>query len=149
MNRRHATLSIALVISLFQGIPSPEAHAAADETTVTEVAPGVFFRKAQTEPVFTGCNQGFVVFRDFVLVIDANFPGQVDEVIAAIREKTDKPIRFVFDTHYHGDHADGNVQYMKVPRKHGPQNMVASPMKCRRSTSRTSSSSTTVNSGWS
>jgi glyoxylase-like metal-dependent hydrolase (beta-lactamase superfamily II) len=114
MNRRHATLSIALVISLFQGIPSPEAHAAADETTVTEVAPGVFFRKAQTEPVFTGCNQGFVVFRDFVLVIDANFPGQVDEVIAAIREKTDKPIRFVFDTHYHGDHADGNVQYTKL-----------------------------------
>ena len=36
-------------------------HAAPTETTITEVAPGVFFRKAQTEPVFTGCNQGFVV----------------------------------------------------------------------------------------
>lgn len=90
------------------------AQAAPEETTVTEVAPGVFFRKAQTKPVFTGCNQGFVVFRDYVLVIDANFPGQVDEVVAAIREQTDKPIKFVFDTHYHGDHADGNVQYKKL-----------------------------------
>ena len=89
-------------------------RAAPEETTVTEVAAGVFFRKAQTKPVFTGCNQGFVVFRDFVLVIDANFPGQVDDVIAAIREKTDKPIKFVFDTHYHGDHADGSVQYKKL-----------------------------------
>jgi glyoxylase-like metal-dependent hydrolase (beta-lactamase superfamily II) len=28
-----------------------------------------------------------------------------------IRSQTDKPIRYVFDTHYHGDHADGNVRY--------------------------------------
>lgn len=114
MNNLRATLWLCLALGIVHGIASSGAHAAADETTVTEVAPGVFFRKAQTEPVFTGCNQGFVVFRDFVLVIDANFPGQVDEVIAAIREKTDKPIRFVFDTHYHGDHADGNVQYTKL-----------------------------------
>jgi glyoxylase-like metal-dependent hydrolase (beta-lactamase superfamily II) len=95
-------------------LPAVLTHAAPTETTITEVAPGVFFRKAQTEPVFTGCNQGFVVFRDFVLVIDANFPGQAENVIASIRERTDKPIRFVFDTHYHGDHADGNQQYVKI-----------------------------------
>jgi cyclase len=83
------------------------------ETKVSEIAPGVFFRKAQTEPVFTGCNQGWVVFRDFVLVIDANFPGPAEEVIKKIRETTDKPIRFVFDTHHHGDHADGTGHYVK------------------------------------
>lgn len=93
---------------------SAVAIAAPTDTTITEVAPGVFFRKAQTEPVFTGCNQGFVVFRDYVLVIDANFPGQVENVLASIRERTDKPIRFVFDTHYHGDHADGNQQFVKI-----------------------------------
>jgi glyoxylase-like metal-dependent hydrolase (beta-lactamase superfamily II) len=73
----------------------------------------VYFRKAQTEP-FTGCNQGWVVFKEFVLVIDANFPGQAEEVIKVIRQYTDKPIRFVFDTHYHGDHADGSMQYAKI-----------------------------------
>ncbi len=90
------------------------AYGQANQTKIAELAPGVFFRKAQTEPVFTGCNQGWVVFRDYVLIIDANFPGQADEVIASIRKTTDKPIRFVFDTHYHGDHADGNQQYAKI-----------------------------------
>ncbi len=78
------------------------------ETTVTELAPGVFFRKTQTKPEFIGCNQGWVEFKDFVLVIDANFPNQAEKVIEIIRQQTDKPIRYVFDTHYHGDHADGN-----------------------------------------
>lgn len=86
---------------------------APNETKVSEIAPGVFFRKAQTEPVFTGCNQGWIEFRDFVLVVDANFPGQAAEVIKLIGQHTKKPIRFVFDTHHHGDHADGNVHYAK------------------------------------
>lgn len=84
------------------------------ETQVTELAPGVFFRKTQTEPEFIGCNQGWVIFKDFVLVIDANFPNQAEEVIEVIRRTTDKPIRYVFDTHYHGDHADGNQIYNKL-----------------------------------
>ena len=84
------------------------------ETTITELAPGVYFRKAQTKPVFTGCNQGWVIFKDFVLVIDANFPNQAEAVIAEIRKQTDKPIRYVFDTHHHGDHADGNPIYTKI-----------------------------------
>ena len=46
-----------------------------------------------------------------MLVIDANFPDQATSVIAEIRKITDKPIRYVFDTHYHGDHADGNMRY--------------------------------------
>ncbi len=84
------------------------------ETKVTEIAPGVWFRKTKNEPEFIGCNQGWVIFKDFVLVIDANFPNQAQEVIKLIRKTTDKPIRYVFDTHYHGDHADGNQQYTKL-----------------------------------
>ena len=93
---------------------APESLAAPDETTIQELAPGVHFRKAQTSPKFTGCNQGWVIFKDFVLVIDANFPGQVKEVVESIQKTTEKPIRFVFDTHYHGDHADGNVKYIEL-----------------------------------
>lgn len=85
-----------------------------DETTVTEVAPGVFFRKTRWLPEFIGCNQGWVIFEDFVLVIDANFPNQAEEIIPLIRKTTDKPIRYVFDTHYHGDHADGNPIFGKI-----------------------------------
>ena len=49
-----------------------------------------------------------------MLVIDANFPNQAEEVVKLIRRTTDKPIRYVFDTHYHGDHADGNSIYTRL-----------------------------------
>lgn len=84
------------------------------ETTVTEVAPGVWFRKTQTKPEFIGCNQGWILFKDYVLVIDANFPNQAEELIKEVRKTTDKPIRYVFDTHYHGDHADGNQKFTAI-----------------------------------
>lgn len=115
MNRSNrAAVATATTITLLAAAGLAQGWFAPAETTVTELAPGVYFRKAQTEPVFTGCNQGWILFRDFVLVIDANFPNQAEEVIAEIRKITDKPIRYVFDTHYHGDHADGNVIYERV-----------------------------------
>ncbi len=84
------------------------------DTVITEVAPGVYFRKMETEPKFLGSNQGWIVFKDFVLVIEASFPSQAEAVIKEIRKTTDKPIRYVFDTHYHGDHADGNPVFAKM-----------------------------------
>ena len=103
---KHLALLLLFAVATCATIVSGHAFLAADKTTVTELAPGVYFRKTQTEPEFIGCNQGWVIFEDFVLVIDANFPNQAQEVIALIRSQTDKPIRYVFDTHYHGDHAD-------------------------------------------
>lgn len=84
------------------------------ETVISEIAPGVYFRKMETLPKFLGCNQGWVIFKDFVLVIDASFPTQAEAVIKEIRKTTDKPIRYVFDTHYHGDHADGNPIFANI-----------------------------------
>ena len=97
------TASLLLGVSSFAlGLLTPTA------TTVTELAPGVFFRKMRWHPEFVGCNQGWVIFDDFVLVIEASFPNQAEELIKEIRKTTDKPIKYVFDTHWHGDHADGN-----------------------------------------
>jgi cyclase len=85
---------------------------------VKEVAPGVFFRFSsisatdKTVP-FGGSNNIWVVFEDHVAVIDANFPDGAADVVAAIRKTTNKPIRYVFDTHHHGDHAYGNSVFFK------------------------------------
>lgn len=86
---------------------------------VKEIAPGVFFRYSQisaTDPkvTFGGSNNIWVVFEDFVLVYDANFPKEAGDVVAAIRKTTDKPIRYVLDSHHHGDHAYGNAVFAKV-----------------------------------
>jgi phosphoglycerate dehydrogenase-like enzyme/glyoxylase-like metal-dependent hydrolase (beta-lactamase superfamily II) len=86
---------------------------------VKEVAPGVFFRYSAISAtdkavVFGGSNNTWVVFRDYVVVIDANFPQGAQEVIDAVKKTTDKPIRYVFDTHHHGDHAYGNAVFDKI-----------------------------------
>ncbi|MFO0905130.1 MAG: MBL fold metallo-hydrolase [Pirellulales bacterium] len=109
-----ASVAIAALLIGVVAVSGAKGWLAPEDTTITEVAPGVFFRKAQTAPTFTGCNQGWIEFKDFVLVIDANFPGQVEHLVKAVREKTQKPIKFVFDTHHHGDHADGNVHFVKL-----------------------------------
>ena len=111
MTRRHRFAAAVALASMILAAGVASGWFKPDETAITELAPGVYFRKTATEPVFLGCNQGWVIFDDFVLVIDANFPNQAQETIAEIRKLTDKPIRYVFDTHYHGDHADGNMIY--------------------------------------
>jgi len=83
------------------------AAARAQVGEVQEVAPGVYFRQGDIEHK-GHCNNGWVIFEDYVVVIDANFPNGAEEVIPDIRRTTSKPIRFVFDTHHHGDHAYGN-----------------------------------------
>ncbi|HEV3203048.1 MAG TPA: NAD(P)-dependent oxidoreductase, partial [Gemmataceae bacterium] len=86
---------------------------------VKEVAPGVFFRYSSISATdnavpFGGSNNIWVVFEDYVLVVDANFPKEAGDVIAAIKKTTSKPIRYVLDTHHHGDHAYGNAVFAQA-----------------------------------
>jgi glyoxylase-like metal-dependent hydrolase (beta-lactamase superfamily II) len=82
-------------------------HAATQVNAVKELAPGVFFHEGDIKGR-GHCNNGWVIFNDYVLVIDANFPSGAQEIIPKIKAQTNKPIRFAFDTHHHGDHAYGN-----------------------------------------
>jgi cyclase len=75
--------------------------------SVKELAPGVYFHEGDLRGK-GHCNNGWVVFEDYVLVLDANFPSGAQEIIPKIKAQTNKPIRFAFDTHHHGDHAYGN-----------------------------------------
>jgi glyoxylase-like metal-dependent hydrolase (beta-lactamase superfamily II) len=91
----------AVMLGLYQ-------HRLVSQTdTVKELAPGVFFHEGDLKGK-GHCNNGWVVFDDYVLVIDANFPSGAQQVIPKIKAQTSKPIRFAFDTHHHGDHAYGN-----------------------------------------
>jgi glyoxylase-like metal-dependent hydrolase (beta-lactamase superfamily II) len=89
---------------------------------VKEIAPGVFFRYSsisatdKTVP-FGGSNHAWVVFKDHVVVIDANFPEGAAAVLEAIKKTTDKPVKYVLDTHHHGDHAYGNAVWARAGAK--------------------------------
>ncbi len=89
---------------------------------VVEIAPGVFFRYSSISATdmtvpFGGSNNTWIVFKDYVVVIDANFPKEAGDVIAAIKKTTNKPIKYVLDTHHHGDHAYGNCIWAKEGAK--------------------------------
>lgn len=86
---------------------------------VDQIAEGVYFHQGN---ILQGhCNNGWIIFEDYVLVIDANVPSGALEVLPKIRALTDKPIRFAFDTHHHWDHAYGNQVWVEngaVPVAH-------------------------------
>src|SRR5581483_10132922 len=56
-----------------------------------------------------GSNSGFVIGDDGVAVVDTfQSAAAAAQLLAAIRERTPLPIRFVVNTHYHLDHVAGN-----------------------------------------
>ena len=112
-------ISLAAEAELLAG-PRPAGMAEAAKADL--VAPDVYFHEGQVSDTADAvCNNGWVMFEDYVLVIDANFPAGAKLIIGKIRALTDKPIRFAFDTHHHGDHAYGNQVFVEnggVPVAH-------------------------------
>src|SRR5690349_19965248 len=74
---------------------------------VRTVAPDVYVHEGDIKGK-GHCNNGWIVFQDYVLVIDANFPSGARDIIPMIRALISKLSRLAFDTHHHGDHAYGN-----------------------------------------
>lgn len=51
---------------------------------------------------------------DGVLVVDTQFAPMAPKLLAAIRKLSDKPIRYIINTHVHGDHSGGNEALAKA-----------------------------------
>jgi glyoxylase-like metal-dependent hydrolase (beta-lactamase superfamily II) len=60
-----------------------------------------------------GGNVGVSVGEDGVIVIDDKYAQLSDKILFAVREISDQPIRFVINTHWHGDHTSGNENFAK------------------------------------
>ena len=56
-----------------------------------------------------GGNIGAFIGPEGVLLVDALFAPMSDQVVAAVGEVTDNEIRFLINTHIHGDHVGGNA----------------------------------------
>lgn len=118
------SLGAFLLVAVAQQAKKPDADKPPEMKfdEVKEIAPNVYFRYSSISATdkdvpFGGSNHTWVVGKEYVVVIDANFPKEAADVLAAIKKTTDKPIKYVVDTHHHGDHAYGNAVWSKAGAK--------------------------------
>ena len=101
---KRAALPVVLLALLFVAY---ERTAVTQSRSVRQLAPGVFSRQGDTD-ARQPANTSWIEFHNFVVVIDANTPWGIRAILPEIEKTTSKPVRYVFDTHYHWDHSQGN-----------------------------------------
>jgi len=104
-----ARLAALLALSAAAQAAPASPEAAASSFTLSEVKPGVFAAIARPGDQDSVGNAGFVVGSEAVLVVDAFAgPRAASELLDRIRRTTPLPVRWLIDTHHHGDHCGGN-----------------------------------------
>src|SRR5579864_8212728 len=58
-------------------------------------------------------NIGASIGEDGIVIVDDQYAPLADKIRSALKSITDKPVRFVINTHYHGDHTGGNALFQK------------------------------------
>jgi imidazolonepropionase-like amidohydrolase/glyoxylase-like metal-dependent hydrolase (beta-lactamase superfamily II) len=108
-----AALLLLLATRAFGAAPAPVAPGPARPFTVEKLAEGVYAVIRREPPsLYFESNSLFVIGDSSVAVVDAQFSlASTRDVLAALRGLTDKPVRYVINTHGHDDHVTGNQGY--------------------------------------
>jgi glyoxylase-like metal-dependent hydrolase (beta-lactamase superfamily II) len=77
------------------------------EIKVTHVAGSVYLLEGE------GGNIGASIGEDGIVIVDDQYAPLADKIRAALKGVADQPVRFVINTHYHGDHAGGNIAFQE------------------------------------
>ena len=56
----------------------------------------------------------FLLTKKGIVVIDAQFPDTAPHLIDELKKKSEKPFKFLINTHHHGDHTAGNIAFKDI-----------------------------------
>ncbi len=117
---RLSLMAVSLILLAFSmpiAFWSTSAAAKQEPLKVTEIAPGIYVHEGQ-HAIYTPKNRGdisncgFIVGEEAVAVIDSCGTFLLGQALrATIKSITDKPIRYVVNTHMHPDHVFGNAAF--------------------------------------
>ena len=110
MSRLRALL--LLIFAVLGGLAFFVSSSQANPETVRIVVPGVWFREGDLQQGHS--NNVIIEMKDYLVVVDANYPSGARGAMADARRISSKPVKYVFDTHHHGDHLYGNVLWTQA-----------------------------------
>ena len=103
--KRHLPVIAIMIICLCAIPTSAQQDFSKVEIKATKVAGNVYMLEG------AGGNIGVSVGDDGILIVDDQFAPLADKIRAALKGIADKKLRFILNTHWHGDHTGGNEAF--------------------------------------
>src|SRR6516164_736459 len=100
-------LTISCLLTLSALVAAQDQDFSKVQIKVTKVSGSVYMLQG------AGGNIGASVGEDGIVVVDDQYAPLAEKIQAALKGVTDKPVRFIINTHFHGDHTGGNAYFQK------------------------------------
>src|SRR3954471_4927521 len=106
---RQHLMAVAATIAVFliSAVSFAQQDFSKVEIKVTKVSGNIYMLEG------AGGNIAASVGDDGIVIVDDEFAPLADKIKTALKGVTDQPVRFVINTHYHGDHTGGNEPFAK------------------------------------
>ncbi len=123
-----ALAALSLTVAAFQQAPAAGGQQATRVVEVDKLKENLFVLKGG------GGNTAVFIGANGVVVVDTKNPGWGQPILDKIKQLTNKPITTIINTHTHGDHVSGNVEFPASVEVIAHENTKANMMEMRSAT---------------
>jgi len=120
--------ALSLTVAAFQQAPAAGGQQAPRAVEVDKLKENLFVLKGG------GGNTAVFIGANGVVVVDTKNPGWGQPILDKIKELTNKPVTTIINTHTHGDHVSGNVEFPASVEVIAHENTKANMMEMRSAT---------------